>query len=46
MRAGLGTERVGGFFANGEIGPVGGRNHLHSFTASMLVLGAPAEPPA
>ena len=44
-RAGLGTRRVGGFFANGEIGPVGGRNHLHSFTASMLVLGAPAEPP-
>jgi small ligand-binding sensory domain FIST len=26
-----------GFFAAGEIGPVGGRNHLHGFTASVLV---------
>lgn len=33
----LGTHAVGGFFAAGEIGPVGGRNHLHGFTASMLV---------
>ena len=39
VRAGLATKRVAGFFANGEIGPVAGRNHLHSFTASMLVLG-------
>ena len=23
-------------FAAGEIGPVGGRNHLHGFTASVL----------
>jgi small ligand-binding sensory domain FIST len=43
VRAGLATRRVGGFFANGEIGPVAGRNHLHAFTASMLVLGTPAE---
>lgn len=28
---------VAGFFAAGEIGPVGGRNHLHGFTASVLV---------
>jgi small ligand-binding sensory domain FIST len=27
---------VAGFFAAGEIGPVGGRNHLHGFTASVL----------
>ena len=26
-----------GFFANGEIGPVGGRNFLHGFTASVAV---------
>jgi small ligand-binding sensory domain FIST len=26
-----------GFFAMGEIGPVGGRNHLHGFTASVAV---------
>lgn len=43
-RAGLATRRVGGFFANGEIGPVAGRNHLHAFTASMLVLGTPSDP--
>lgn len=27
---------IAGFFAAGEIGPVGGRNHLHGFTASVL----------
>lgn len=27
---------VAGFFAAGELGPVGGRNHLHRFTASVL----------
>lgn len=27
---------VAGFFANGEIGPVRGRNHLHGFTASIV----------
>jgi small ligand-binding sensory domain FIST len=26
-----------GFFAMGEIGPVGGKNHLHGFTASVAV---------
>ena len=26
-----------GFFANGEIGPIGGRNFLHGFTASVAV---------
>lgn len=37
---GLGTTAVGGFFAGGEIGPVGGRNHLHGFTASILAFGS------
>lgn len=32
--------RVAGFFAAGEIGPVGGRNHLHGFTASLVVFEA------
>ncbi len=32
----LGLDAVAGFFAGGEIGPVGGRNHLHGFTASVL----------
>ena len=28
---------LGGFFCNGEIGPVGGRAHLHGFTATIAV---------
>jgi small ligand-binding sensory domain FIST len=32
----LGTAAVAGFFGSGEIGPVGGRNHLHGYTASVL----------
>ncbi|MGH2965995.1 MAG: FIST signal transduction protein [Solirubrobacterales bacterium] len=31
---------AGGFFCAGEIGPVGGRNFLHGFTATMAVFGA------
>ncbi|HEX3827144.1 MAG TPA: FIST N-terminal domain-containing protein [Sporichthyaceae bacterium] len=38
----LGVQPVAGFFAGGEIGPVGGRNHLHGFTASILTFGAGA----
>ena len=30
---------VAGFFANGEIGAVAGRNHLHGFTASIVTFG-------
>lgn len=29
---------LAGFFAQGEIGPIGGSNFLHGFTASLLVL--------
>jgi small ligand-binding sensory domain FIST len=36
----LGAPGIAGFFAAGEIGPVGGRNHLHGFTASVLAFGA------
>ncbi len=32
---------VAGFFAAGEIGPVGGRNYLHGFTASIVAFGTP-----
>lgn len=35
--AGQGT--VAGMFCQGEIGPVGGRNFLHGFTASIAVFG-------
>ena len=43
--AGLLAERLGsiptaGIFAAGELGPIGGRNELHSFTASILLLRA------
>jgi small ligand-binding sensory domain FIST len=38
LGAALGTEvPVAGFFAAGEIGPVGGRNFLHGFTASVAL---------
>jgi small ligand-binding sensory domain FIST len=41
VETGLATQGVAGFFAAGEIGPVGGRNHLHGFTASVLAFGTP-----
>jgi small ligand-binding sensory domain FIST len=38
VRAGLpGELPVAGFFANGEFGPVGRRNFLHGFTASLAL---------
>lgn len=39
IRALTGFGSVGGFFADGEIGPVAGRNHVHGFTASILAFG-------
>jgi small ligand-binding sensory domain FIST len=33
----FGPVPVGGFFAAGEIGPVGGQNFVHGFTASMAL---------
>jgi small ligand-binding sensory domain FIST len=38
--AALAGAPVAGFFAAGEIGPVGGRTHLHGFTATLAVFGA------
>ena len=35
---GLGGAPVAGMFCAGEIGPVGGRNFLHGFTASVVLL--------
>jgi small ligand-binding sensory domain FIST len=40
VRTALGAREVAGFFASGEIGPIGGRNHLHGFTASLLAFGS------
>lgn len=36
----LGPIHLAGFFAQGEMGPVGGKNFLHGFTASLAVLEA------
>jgi len=34
----LGAVPMAGFFAAGELGPVGGRNFVHGFTASVALL--------
>lgn len=39
----LGGIPVAGFFAQGEIGPVGGRNFLHGYTASVALFAEPVE---
>lgn len=41
VRRAFGDVPVAGFFAAGELGPVGGRNFLHGFTASLLLLRGP-----
>ncbi len=38
----LGPIPVAGFFAMGELGPVGGQNFIHGFTASIVVFERPA----
>ncbi len=38
----LGHIPVAGFFCDGELGPVGGRNFLHTFTASIALFPGPA----
>ncbi len=40
----LGSVPVAGFFAAGELGPVGGHNFLHGFTASIALFADPADP--
>jgi small ligand-binding sensory domain FIST len=37
----LGQIPVAGFFAQGEIGPVGGKNFLHGYTASVAIISEP-----
>jgi small ligand-binding sensory domain FIST len=39
----LGDIPVAGFFCDGELGPVGGQNFLHTFTASIALF--PQDPP-
>ena len=40
IRAALGDVPLAGFFAAGEIGPIGERNFLHGFTASVALFEA------
>jgi small ligand-binding sensory domain FIST len=40
VREGLAVDGVAGFFAAGEIGPVGGHNHVHGLPASLLAFGS------
>lgn len=44
LRDTLGPVGMAGFFAAGEVGPVGGHNHVHGFTASVLVFSATTPP--
>ena len=37
LRRSLGPVPVAGFFAAGEIGPIGGANFVHAFSASMAL---------
>jgi small ligand-binding sensory domain FIST len=37
VQAHLGPTGIAGFFCNGEIGPVGVKNFLHSFTAALVL---------
>jgi small ligand-binding sensory domain FIST len=41
---GLGGAPVAGMFCAGEIGPVGGRNFIHGFTASVLLISCEGRP--
>ena len=42
LRKEMGNIPTAGFFAQGEIGPVGGSNFLHGYTASIAVFSQPA----
>ena len=44
FQAKLGMIPLGGFFCNGEIGPVSGSTHLHGFTSSFGIFGPVAAP--
>jgi small ligand-binding sensory domain FIST len=44
VRDHLGGAEVAGYFAAGEIGPVTGRNHLHAFSASVVVFAGGSAP--
>jgi small ligand-binding sensory domain FIST len=37
IRQEVGPVPLAGFFAAGELGPVGGKNFIHGFTASVVL---------
>ena len=37
----VGSLPLGGFFCNGEIGPVGGNTYLHGYTSSFAIFSKP-----
>ncbi len=41
LRDQIGPVPIAGFFAGGEIGPVGGKNYLHGYTASIALFYEP-----
>lgn len=41
VRAEVGAVPLAGFFAMGELGPVGGQNFIHGFTASVVLFEEP-----
>jgi small ligand-binding sensory domain FIST len=42
LRARFGPIPIAGFFAMGEIGPIGGLNFVHGYTASVVIFEEPA----
>jgi small ligand-binding sensory domain FIST len=42
----LGAIPLGGFFCNGEIGPVGGATHVHGYTSAFGLFRAAVPDPA
>jgi small ligand-binding sensory domain FIST len=40
VQAALGDIPLAGFFAQGELGPIGGKNFMHGFTASLALFEA------
>lgn len=42
----MGGIPIAGFFAQGEIGPIGGHNFLHGYTASVALFSEPPASPA
>ena len=42
IRGETGEVPLAGFFAQGELGPIGGQNFIHGFTASVVLFEEPS----